>query len=32
MPNEQLFGYIMEGTSYNGWDDDDVGFVLDQHA
>jgi hypothetical protein len=27
-----MFSYIMAGTSFNKWDDDDVGFVLDQHV
>jgi hypothetical protein len=33
-PNEQFFSYIMARTSYIQWndDDDDVQFVLDQHA
>jgi hypothetical protein len=33
-PNEQFFGYIMgmARTSYIQWNDDDVRFVLDQHA
>ena len=31
MPNEQFFSYIMARTSYIWWDDD-VRFVLDQHA
>jgi len=30
--NEQLFSYIMLGTSYIRWDDDDIGFVVDQHS
>ena len=32
MPNEQFFSYIMARTSYIRWDDNDVLFVLDQHA
>jgi hypothetical protein len=33
MPNEQFFSYIMASISYiQGNDDDDVHFVLDQHA
>jgi len=33
-PNEKFFSYIMAGTSYILWEDDDDGvlFVLDQHA
>ena len=31
-PNEQFFSYIMAWTSYFQWNDDDVRFVLDQHA
>jgi len=30
-PNEQSFSHIMARTSYIWWDDD-VSFVLDQHA
>jgi hypothetical protein len=30
--NEQFFSYIRGRTSYTGWDDDEVCFVLDQHA
>ena len=29
---QQLFSYIMASTSYNQWNDDDVCFILDQHA
>ena len=29
---EQFFSYIMARTSYIQWNDDDVRFVLDQHA
>jgi hypothetical protein len=32
MPSGQLFSYIMARTSYMKWKDDDVCFVLDQHA
>jgi len=33
MANERFFSYIMARTSYIQWnDDDDVCFVLDQHA
>jgi hypothetical protein len=32
MPNEQFFSYIMARTSYIQWNDDDVHFVLEQHA
>jgi len=31
-PNEQLLCYIMARTSYISWHDDDMDFVLDQHA
>ena len=31
-PIQQFFGYIMARTSYFQWDDDEVPFVLDQHA
>ena len=30
--NEQFFRYIVARTSYIQWDDDDVHFLLDQHA
>jgi hypothetical protein len=32
MPNKTLFSYIMARISYIRWDDNDVRFVLDQHA
>jgi hypothetical protein len=32
MLNEQYSSYISANTSYIWWDDDDVHFVLDQHA
>jgi hypothetical protein len=32
MQNEQFFYYIMVITSYIRWNDDDVRFVLDEHA
>jgi hypothetical protein len=33
MPNEQFFSYILASISYiQGNNDDDVHFVLDQHA
>jgi hypothetical protein len=32
MPNEQFFSHIMARTSYIQWNDDDICFVLDQHA
>jgi hypothetical protein len=31
-PIQQFFNYIMARTSYFEWDDDEVRFVLDQHA
>jgi hypothetical protein len=31
-PNETFFSYIMARTSYIRWDDDNICFVLDQHA
>jgi len=31
-PIQQFFSYIMARTGNNQWDDDDVRFVLDQHA
>ena len=30
--NSAIFSYIMARTSYFHWDDDEVGFVLDQRA
>ena len=30
--NEQFFIYVIARTSYIQWNDDDVRFVLDQHA
>jgi hypothetical protein len=30
--NSEMFSYIMERTSNFQWDDDEVHFVLDQHA
>jgi hypothetical protein len=32
LSNEQFFSYIMARTNYFQWNDDDVRFVLDQHA
>jgi hypothetical protein len=32
MPSEQFSSYFMVKISYIQWDDDDVHFVLDQHA
>jgi hypothetical protein len=32
MPIQHFFSYIMERISYFQWDDDEVHFVLDQHA
>jgi hypothetical protein len=32
MPNEKHFSYIMTRTSYIGWEDDDISFLLDQHS
>ena len=32
MPIQQFFSYIMARTSYFQWEDDEVRFVLDQHA
>jgi len=32
MPTQQFSSYIMGRTSYIQWNDDDVCFVLDQHA
>jgi hypothetical protein len=32
MPNEQFFSHIMVRPSYIQWNDDDICFVLDQHA
>ena len=32
MPKEQFFRDIMARTSFKPWDDNDVRFVLDQHA
>jgi hypothetical protein len=32
MPNEQFFSYSMARTRYIQWDDNDVRFVLEQHA
>ena len=31
-PNEQYFSYTMTRTSYIRWGDNDIRFVLDQHA
>jgi len=31
-PSQQFFSYIMARTGYFQWDDDEVRFVLDQHA
>jgi hypothetical protein len=31
-PVQQFFSYIMAKTSYFQWDDDEVRFVLNQHA
>jgi hypothetical protein len=31
-PNEQFFSYTMARTNYIQWDDDDIHFVLDEHA
>jgi len=31
-PIQQFFSYIMARTSYYQWDDDEVRFILDQHA
>jgi hypothetical protein len=30
--NDLFFSYIMVRTSYIPWDDNDITFVLDQHA
>jgi hypothetical protein len=32
MPIQQFFSYIMARSTYFQWDDDEVRFVLDQHA
>jgi len=32
MASEQFFNHIMARTCYIGWDDNNVGFVLDQQA
>jgi len=32
MPSEQFFSYNMVRTSYTQLNDDDVHFILDQHA
>jgi hypothetical protein len=32
LPIDQFFSYIMARTNYIQLDDNDVGFVLDQHA
>ena len=32
MPTQQLFSYIMARTINFQWDNDEVRFVLDQHA
>ena len=31
-PTQQFVSYIMVRTSYFQWNDDDIRFVLDQHA
>jgi hypothetical protein len=31
-PYKQVLSYIMAGTSYIKWNDDDVCFVLNQHT